>query len=186
MRECLRGSIGENGWEQQILFGKNASPIPEIAALEHGHISVNQIKAVITTDQWDSYFKFAIVRNPFDRFVSICAFLNRQSSTFSDNPLLWMKAAMNKPQFKQRLLVKPQVTQLMDQHGKLELDYIGRYEELQDSVDFITGKLDIQQKALTVKNASKHRAYQEYYDESLYQSVLDFYKDDLSAFNYSF
>ncbi|MFT5572825.1 MAG: hypothetical protein ACI9FR_001749 [Cryomorphaceae bacterium] len=186
MREVLRDSIGANGWEQQVLFGKNVSPIEQIAQLQHGHISVNQIKAIIDAEHWSDYFKFAVVRNPFDRFVSVCAFYNRQSDDFTRNPQAWMKAAMMRPQFQQRLLVRPQASQLLNQHGKLELDYIGRYELLQDSMNVITDKLNITRTTLPVKNSSKHENYKKYYDESLYRSVAEFYKDDLQLFAYDF
>lgn len=186
MREVLRDSIGESGWEQQQLFGKDVSPIAQIAQIQHGHVSVNQIKAVVDAEKWNLYFKFAVVRNPFDRFVSVCAFLNRQSDNFSKEPQAWMKAAMTRPQFRQRLLVRPQVQQLLNEHGDLEIDYVGRYEDLQRSMNIITDKLKIRRKKLPVKNASKHDEYKKYYDQSLYQTVADFYQDDLDFFDYEF
>jgi hypothetical protein len=50
----------------------------------------------------------------------------------------------------------------------------------------ITDKLDISRATLAVKNASKHDDYKKYYDESLYRSVSELYKDDLELFDYAF
>ena len=74
IREALRHHKDEDDWEQQVLYGEQALPIPEIARLKHGHISAEQIRPHLDDAIWNEYFKFAFVRNPFDRFVSTCFF----------------------------------------------------------------------------------------------------------------
>lgn len=186
MRTVLRKSLQIGDWEQQQLFGKSVSPIKSLAQLQHGHISARQLKPELDGTQWERYFKFAIVRNPFDRFVSVCAFLNRQSDNFSPDANKWMKDALTRPQFRQRLLVRPQVEQLKNERGEIELNYIGRYEQLQNSMDVITSQLGLDQEVLPIKNASRHDHYKQYYDDHLYDAVASLYSEDLIAFNYSF
>ena len=54
--------------------------------MQHGHISLQQVRPFLGEEAFASYFKFAFVRNPFDRFVSYCAFMTRESDIFARNP----------------------------------------------------------------------------------------------------
>ncbi len=185
VREALRTHMKEGDWEQQVLFGQDASPIPEIAQLKHGHITVEQIKPFIEDQQWQDYTKFAFVRHPFDRFVSACAFLNRQNKDYQTNETRWMKLALLRRVFRERLLIRPQAHQLCDQHGLVALDFVGRYESLQSSIDSLFDILGLPKIDLQRRNSSKHGAYQEYLDAELTASLASFYKDDFELFNYS-
>ncbi len=70
IREALREHKGSDAWEQQMLFGRDVMPVPALAAIGHGHISAKQLKPHIPEEMWSDYFKFAFVRNPYDRFIS--------------------------------------------------------------------------------------------------------------------
>jgi hypothetical protein len=191
VREALHHHSKDGDWEQQALYvdesiGKQTIPIPEIASIGHGHISVTQIKPHIDADQWLESFKFAFVRNPFDRFVSVSFFLNRNNAEFSNNCLAWMKSAIRHPRFQQRVLVRPQFLQLTDEKSHLAMDYIGRYEALQESMNFVNDALKFPKTALKVNNQSVHADYRSYYDDELFGLVSDFYKADIKHFDYNF
>lgn len=186
IREALRQHMGAEDWEQQVLFGRQCLPIPEIAALQHGHISVRQIKPHLAPEVWDTYLKFGFVRNPFDRFVSTCFFLNRGDEDFAAHAVTFMKRALTRSRFRERILVTPQALQLCDTDGEIALDYIGRYENLQQSFDRVCEQIGISTSDLPQKNPSKHAAYTAYYDDELRRLVSEFYKDDLAIFGYDF
>lgn len=186
VRDILRLSKGEDDWEQQALFGQQWLPIPEIAEIQHGHISVPQIRPHLDQEIWTRYFKFAFVRNPFDRFISICFFLNRQNPSFRESPLAWMKMAMKRPQFRGRVLVTPQYWQLSDSNADLAVDFVGRYETLQQSIDEVCERLQLKRSTLKSKNASEHGHYRDYYDDELKEWVGHYYREDLAHFNYAF
>lgn len=184
IRAALRQHTGEGDWEQQVLFGKQSLPIPEIAKLQHGHISVTQIRPHLSDEIWQDYFKFAFVRNPFDRFVSVCFFLNRNNPQFAVNALRRMKASIGSERFRQRLLVRPQVLQLMDENKQIALDYVGRYEDIQQSLDHVFDHLNLPHTELESKNASNHRAYSSYYDQELTDLVSAYYREDIDKLKY--
>jgi len=186
VREVLRASKDQDDWEQQVLFGEQSIPIPEIAQIKHGHVSARQIQAALNQHQWQTYYKFGFVRNPFDRFVSICAFLNRENPNFNDNSLAWMKMATRRPAFRQRILVRPQFEQLTNENNEIAMNFLGRYECLQSSLDTILDKLKLEPIQLKVRNQSEHAAYQSYYDDELRDWVSEFYKEDLERFGYEF
>lgn len=169
-----------------MLFGRQVLPIASIAKLEHGHITVKEIQVVLEVSQWTRYFKFAFVRNPFDRFISACAFLNRGNPQFKQRPNEWMKVALTRTQFRNRLLIRPQSEQLIDTDGRLAMDFIGRYESLQRSLNDVFEHLSLPNVVLDVRNSSDHEQYREYYDDALKGEVTRLYQQDLDAFGYTF
>jgi hypothetical protein len=186
IREALRKHTVAGDWEQQLLFGQQSLPIPDLASLGHGHISVTQLRPHLPSETWDSYFKFGFVRNPFDRFISTCFFLNRKNPQFNRNPVLFMKRALTVERFRERILVRPQAQLLTDENEEVAVDFVGRYENLQRSVDEIFERLNLRSTDLPKKNTSKHDAYTTYYDYELKEMVGKFYEEDLRVFDYGF
>ena len=184
VRQALRPYLGEDDWEQQALFGKQSIPVPEVAAIGHGHVSFQQIRACLPVETLSSYFKFGFVRNPFDRFVSTCFFLNRHNQIFVGNEVEFMRQAINKVRFRQRVLARPQYRLLTDEHDRLMMDYIGRYETLQESFDEICRQTGLTPSILSRKNESQHQRYECYYDASLKESVVEYYRKDFQLFGY--
>jgi hypothetical protein len=186
IREALHQHTGPDDWEQQILFGEQFLPIPQLARLRHGHISAQEILPHLEPGVWDTYFKFAFVRNPFDRFVSCCFFLNREVPNFERTAVAFMKERIQRTRFQQRILVRPQYRQLCAVNGEIALDYVGRYENLQESYDVICERIGLSKTELNKKNSSEHSRYTKYYDDDLQQKVAEFYKEDLRLFSYDF
>ncbi len=182
VREALRVHLKEGDWEQQMLFGEQVLPIPEIAAVKHGHITANEIRPFLDRQQW-AYRKIAFVRHPFDRFVSACAFLNRDNPNYESNARQWMKAALQRPQFRQRLLIRPQVEQLCIE-GQLVMDFVGRYESLQKSLDSLFDQLGLVSVDLKQRNASQHKHVEHYLDEDLKRDLRTMYEQDFAVFEY--
>ena len=97
-----------------------------------------------------------------------------------------MKAATQRAIFRQRILVRPQSEQLVMGDGTLAMDFVGRYENLQESLNAILSKLKLEPIELKVRNRSDHASYQSYYDDELRDWVASFYKEDLQRFGYEF
>ena len=73
------------------------------------------------------YLKFAFVRNPYDRFISVCAFLTRQQSLPDAELTAFMKEALTRDRFRARILVRPQSELLVDAEGVIAMDMLGHY-----------------------------------------------------------
>jgi len=158
----------------------------ELARIRHGHISVRQLKPHLPREMWEGYFKFAVVRNPFDRFVSTCCYLLRQEPKFRRKPTALMKLAVANSRFRKRILVCPQSELLMSESGGVNLNYVGRFEQLDESCSDIFERLGLPATSLERRNASDHEAWPGYYDDALRQSVAALYRDDLQNFGYTF
>ncbi len=185
VRRALREHLAADDAEQVGMFEHRTLPYPELAALRHGHLSVLQVKPVLGT-MFDRYFKFAFVRNPFDRFVSYCSFVTRETGSFSRDPRGTMKYVMQELRPFNHLLFRPQCEFLSDETGRIATDFLGRQETMQASYDAICARIGIPSASLERVNATSRRGYQEYYDDELIELVGTFYRDDLNAFGYSF
>ena len=125
IREVFRPHLSTEDWEQQLRYGQQLSPLPEIAAINHGHVAYRQLARVIPEETLAQYFTFAFVRHPFDRFVSVCAFLARTDPSYQDDPTAWMKRALTRAPFRKRVLVATQSDLLTCEHsGSIKLDFV--------------------------------------------------------------
>jgi hypothetical protein len=135
---------------------------------------------------FERYFKFAFVRNPFDRFVSYCAFMTRNEGSFEVQPQLVMRRILFELQPLQHILYQPQHTLLVDAQGRLLADYVGRAEQMQASYDAICARIGIPSQELAKVNRSKRGDYRQYYDQALIDGVSALYRRDLELFGYEF
>ena len=186
VRRALREHLGPEDLEQVGLFVKKRFPFPEFANIQHGHISTRQIRPVLGDEEFAKLFKFAFVRNPFDRFVSYCAFMSRETDVFQREPTRYMKYMIREVRPVDHLLFQPQHQMVTSEAGELELDFVGRNETMQASYDEVCRRLGIPGAELERVNSSKHRPWQEYYDRDLVGWVGDFYRRDLELFDYRF
>jgi hypothetical protein len=184
IRQALGPHLAAGDWEQQDLFERKRLPIPELAQLRHGHISVRQLQPLLPAGQWESYFKFAFVRNPFDRFVSTCFFLRRNQPGMEQHAAAFMRQAIRTPRFRQRILVQPQSALLTDASGRVVLDYVGRFENLQESCNEAFARIGLPAADLARRNTSRHEEYSSYYDDELRRAVADYYRADFDNFGY--
>lgn len=185
VRQALRPHMRDGDLEQVGLFVNRQLPIPELAQLRHGHISLDQLRRFMDPGQFADYFKFAFVRNPFDRFVSYCSFMTRSGDAFARDPRRVMRHFLSNPP-RQHVLFAPQHMFVTDSEGALLADYVGRVEAMQDSFNFIAGKIGIPSIELGKVNASERASYRDYYDQQLVDGVASLYARDLDLFGYEF
>ena len=186
VRRALREHMGPEDIEQVRLFEEKKFPWPELARLEHGHITLAQVRPFVGEESFQSAFKFAFVRNPFDRFVSYCAFMTREIGAFDRDPKGVMRHMLFRAPPMQHILFQPQFWFVADQNGELLSDAIGRVEEMQQSYDAICERIGVPSKQLEKANSSRHGDYRQYYDQQLIDGVARLYGKDLSLFGYDF
>lgn len=186
VRQALRPHLCENDLEQVGLFVNKRFPFPELAAITHGHISLQQVRPFVGESAFRDYFKFAFVRNPFDRFVSYCAFMTRDSDAFQRDPRRVMRKILFQVRPLKHVLFQPQHSFVGNDDGDLVVDQIGRVEEMQVSFDAICEKIGIPKISLGRMNGSRHGSYRTYYDDELAEGVASLYRRDLDLFKYEF
>jgi len=158
----------------------------------------------ISEQLFDQYFKFAIARNPWSRVFSFYKFLTRQRVEFNE----FIKHKFYEEYFcseKYSWFVRPQADYLVDNNDKLLVDYVGRFETIDEAFNFIKPKSNLPADALLpMKNISKPKSrlnllpstltpfkiptvpYNEAYNDHSIDLVSKLYEKDCSMFGYSF
>jgi hypothetical protein len=164
-----------------------------------GHRKIIHYK-IFNEKKFEKYFKFGFVRNPWDRFVSSYFFLRQGGMTDIDknfskknlnNFSSFKEFAMNlydernRKIFLEEVHFVPQYKFLCDNNYNILVDFIGKYEKLEEDFSVIANKININTK-LNKYNESKHRFYKKYYDVETINIVEEIYYKDIELFNYSF
>ena len=186
VREALRRHMGPEDIEQARLFVEKRFPYPELAALKHGHISLQQVRPFLGEDTFSDYFKFAFVRNPFDRFVSYCSFATSREGSFQRDPKGVMRYFLFQAPPLNHMVFQPQHCFLTGKDGELLTDQLGRVEEMQESYDAICARIGIPSAPLGRANSSRRGDYRAYYDQQLIDGVAKLYARDIELFGYQF
>lgn len=186
VRQALREHMSEADIEQVGLFVNKRFPYEQLAAIRHGHLSLGQVRPYVGEEIFTGYFKFAFVRNPYDRFVSYCAFMTRDTDVFQRDPQAVMHHFLFAQPPEQHILFQPQHTVLADGDGSLLTDMVGRVEDMQASYDAICARIGIPSRALDQVNSSKRGDWRRYYNEELKGGVARRYALDLELFGYEF
>jgi len=173
------------------------------------HGVVLQYKHLLNKDLFNTLFKFAFVRNPWDLQVSCYLYYviqNNIDMTFEEyikwkftGNILDMESRLPKddPNVNIEWLRScfyvhrtPQNYFLIDEAGNYLVDYIGSFEKLQEHFDVICEKAGIEQSNLSHLNYSHHRdrsiPYQDYYSPETKKIVEERYSLDIKTFGYSF
>jgi hypothetical protein len=187
VRQALREKLGEGDVEQVGLFVNKRFPWPDLAAIQHGHLSLRQVRPYLGEEAFGGYFKFAFVRNPFDRFVSYCAFMLRGGDVFRQRPQEVMRHFLFGEPPEQHILFQPQAALLVGEDRKTLLtDRVGHVEDMQASYDGICARIGIASRPLDRVNPSRRGDYRHYYDQALIDGVAARYAQDLELFGYTF
>jgi hypothetical protein len=183
-RVALRPKLAPNDWEQCVLFEKKFFPVEALKNIGHGHLTCRQVKPFLLPEIWENYLKFCTVRNPFERFVSYCKFVNRDNDLMEKNPLETMKQIISDKITHDKILFRPQVEFITDEDGKLMADYICRFEDLQNDFDKVCEKLNFPKVELQKINATNPANRTEIFDSELREMVEDFYRRDFELYGY--
>jgi hypothetical protein len=186
VRQALREHMSSEDLEQVGLFVKKRFPFAELAQIGHGHLTLQQVRPFIGEETFSRYFKFAFVRNPFDRFVSYCAFMARKDGSFDRNPRQVMHQLLFRIRPMHHVLFQPQHVFLTGENGELLTDDVGRVEDMQTCYDAMCRRIGIPSRALEQVNSSRRGSYRGYYDQRLIDGVRELYGRDLELFGYNF
>jgi hypothetical protein len=142
---------------------------------------------------FDELFKFAFVRNPWDLQVSSYHHIRRERPHLLagvddfETFLRWKLDPHRKYHYIIDTSIELQSDYVVDLHGNVILDYVGRYEHLQDDFTEACHRIGIRPRKLPRKRQAKDRApYQAYYTDDTAQLVATYFKRDIDMFAYSF
>lgn len=130
------------------------------------------------------YLVFAVIRNPWDRFVSGWKYLPATRK----KPLL--KVLKNLPTaatgHDYRHLTRPQLDTLVDERGVFAPDYVLRFENLAEDYAKFCEVIGKQDKSLPRLNTTSHQGYADYFDSASIALFNARFRKDVDFLGYNF
>ena len=151
---------------------------------------------------YEGYFKFAFVRNPWARLVSCyrnkidspsLEWLRNNSSTRAvfDKDIsfdTFARAIAEVPDESAEKHFRSQYTFLTDTHGELVTSFIGKFESMDMDLSHVFAHLGLANRKIlhAMKSSSNKESYRTYYSDELKDIIHDRYAKDIKLFEYSF
>jgi len=167
--------------------------------IDTNHLSLRRYRLLFSNNDFFNYYKFTFVRNPWDKLFSCYRFMKKGGTTpyhlnwkrnvldeFEDfNAFVkgWIKIN-NIYSFSHFL---PQYWFICLSGIKLKMDFIGRFENLNEDFLIIKEKLKINNELMHLnKSDSVKKIYTDFYNQESIDIVSNIYKEDIELFNYDF
>jgi hypothetical protein len=155
-------------------------------ALQFGeHATADDVKRCLPADAYAALFKFAFVRNPWDRLVSRYAHLLRSKDRNRHGFISRLGKFEDFLQWEIQRESAKQFHYVTDAQGKRIVDFIGHYETLAEDFAKVCARLKIQAE-LPHANVSDHRDYRTYYTPETRGFVAKQLQRDIEMFGYDF
>ena len=156
------------------------------------HLTVKGVQEQIGLD-WFRAFTFTVVRNPYDRVVSDYHYRsklilkNTGRNNISFDEFVKSTYIEKRPEFRigGRKFFSTQKEWLLNKNGKIDIDYIVKFENLIEDYKVVQEIIGIKQK-LPHLNKSERRPYKYYYSAESKKIIEAYFKDDFEEFNYAY
>jgi len=158
------------------------------------HAKVVAAKELLPKAYFDALFKFAFVRNPWDLQVSSFHHIRRERpqylgghDRFADF-LRWKLDPERPYQFHVDTSIELQTDYLIDLHGNIVVDFIGRYEHLEQDFQTACDGIGLRRIALPHRRraADREHDYRRYYNDFTRELVAHHFARDIALLGYDF
>ena len=156
------------------------------------HIPAVELRRILGAATWDQFFKFAFVRNPWERLVSLYHFQRTQFAEREDFRRKWPDIAARFAStngfgewLRSSTAPTLQLDRIADADGRLLVDFVGRFEHLGRDFAHVQQRIGIHA-ALPHLLRSEHRPYRDYYNDETRELVEQQYRRDVEAFGYAY
>jgi hypothetical protein len=172
--------------------------------LSGGHTPLRRYSLVFDRTEFRSYFKFAFVRNPWDRLVSGYHYLRDGPglSAIAKSPELlermrtmveefpdfdsFVKGWVSPENIASVFLFVPQYQFVCINGTVAEMDFIGRYENLVRDYDHVRSRIGVGKPLTWLNRTRSGQTFLDHYTETTRKIVEHVYAEDIRMFGYSF
>ncbi len=154
------------------------------------HYFSKEVIEIVGQEHWDAAFKFTFVRNPWDRLYSYYRFQQRKHKIASEEQgntfELWLKSTLKKEYENPYDKIRSQVAWLKNFDDTVDVDFIGRFENLEADVTKLGQLLNMKIDLPHINQSLPIVHYSKAYTDELEELVRIHYKEDIEMFDYSF
>jgi len=177
--------------------GKSNIPETQFATKQifNDHLTALEMRNFLGDRTWDNLFTFSVVRNPWDRLVSLYFYRKKLKNIpaqweFTDfaRHLIAARSGTVHPALR---YIPPRLTMsefLSDRHGNLLVDRVVKFEDRTNGLFKIGRNIGLASLGLSSINPASPKGvhYSSYYDAETRDLVARSYADDCRQFSYSF
>lgn len=149
------------------------------------HISASKLIEQMGKEAFDSYFSFAFVRNPWDWQVSLYTFMLRMPLHRQHELMKQLGSFDAYIKWRCTEEVRFQKNFICSETGEPLVDYVGRFERLEEDFATICNRIGIKT-SLPKLNVSNKKPFQEFYTEETRELVRRTFEPDIRLFHYDF
>jgi sulfotransferase famil protein len=144
-------------------------------------------KLTVTRNQFQSYFKFTFIRNPWSRAYSWYKNIMRDE-IHKKNLKITRQLSLHEflQLYSGKGYLRPQIYWIKNFSGAIPLDYIGRFENLIGDFQDVSKAIGISQITLPHKIKGSGEDYREHYDKASIKIIEEVYSEEIKMFDYSF
>jgi len=142
------------------------------------HMTAAQARNRLPRETWEGYFKFCFERNPWDKMVSLFHWENRGKDV---------------PRTFQQFIDEGQLRSDLPVYtlgGEMAVDFVGRYESLQDDLNQVATKLGIKADLTLPRAKGEHRKdprpYRDVYNDTQRARIASEFAKEIALFDYEF
>lgn len=149
------------------------------------HIKAPELIDAIGKKVFDSFFSFAVVRNPWDWQVSLYNFMLKDATHHQHEFVKKLGSFDAYIKWRCAEEVRFQKDFIYSGDGELLVDFVARYERLEADFEIICSRIGVSA-SLPKLNVSNTRPYQQFYNEETRELVRKAFDADIALFGYGF
>jgi hypothetical protein len=147
----------------------------------YNHIPAREVRALVGTQCWDSYFKFCFERNPWDRVISLYYWLHKSEPRPTILEFVESEAS---------LILKHLNKDVYMINGQVAVDRICRFENLSEELETVRTQLGIPERLELPHAKARYRKdkrnYRDILGEQEQKKIAALFRDEIDLFGYEF
>lgn len=159
---------------RRLLYGKRKTRY-------YNHMSAAEVRGFVGEDIWNSYYKFCVERNPWDRLLSFYYWQSKADPTIDLDRFLASGKAKK---------LKRRGIQLYTIDGQIAVDKICLYENLASDLEDVRRQLNMPEPLALPKTKSGTRKDKRHYRDILspeqQAKIAELFADEIDLFAYKF
>jgi len=162
------------------------------------HLSALQLKYILGDEEFARCTKFSVVRNPWAMMVSRYFFTRVESEPSLIEKLRrgtsrrfherefepWIEKFLARHKSGERR--NSQLAKLVDLDGNLLVDYVGRLEDVQVTLDWLSQRVGVDRIGIPHLNGARKGHYSQFYNQATKEMVAEICKLDIEYFGYQY
>jgi hypothetical protein len=183
--------------DHEIADGKDEFGVTDPKYGTTKHATLAEYRSVVEPEIYRQLFKFAVVRNPWERMISGYFSPYRGDVEWDEDS--FRKYVLDRPPIRHYITEKKALNNIASKVSYIapsisciikpldkDLDFVLRFENLEGDFKSLCSHLGIPHQSLPVRNRSGRNHYSSYYTDRLRRLVKKKFSEEIHFFSYSF